>query len=73
MAINENAEVSEAIKEINTKDINLSPEPSNVYPFFANDDATGKVLNARQNADLTPAQLAREQFAAEEAEKTHAN
>ena len=70
MAINENAEVSEAIKEINTKDINLSPEPSNVYPFFANDDATGKVLNARQNADLTPAQLAREQFAAEEAEKT---
>ena len=70
MAINENAEVSEAIKEINTKDINLSPEPSNVYPFFANDDATGKVLNARQNADLTPAQLAREQFAAEEAQKT---
>ena len=70
MAINENVEVSEAIKEINTKDINLSPEPSNVYPFFANDDATGKVLNARQNADLTPAQLAREQFAAEEAQKT---
>jgi len=68
MAINENAEVSEAIKEINTKDINLSPEPSNVYPFFASDDATGKVLNARQNADLTPAQLAREQFAAEKAE-----
>jgi hypothetical protein len=49
MAINENAQVSEAIKEINTKDINLSPEPSNVYPFFASDDATGKVLNARQN------------------------
>jgi hypothetical protein len=72
MAINQNAEVSEAIKEINTKDINLSPEPSNVYPFFASDDATGKVLNARQNADLTPAQLAREQFAAEEAKTTKA-
>ena len=72
MAINENAQVSEAIKEINTKDINLSPEPSNVYPFFASDDATGKVLNARQNADLTPAQLAREQFAAEKAEATKA-
>jgi len=72
MAINKNAEVSEAIKEINTKDINLSPEPSNVYPFFASDDATGKVLNARQNSDLTPAQLAREQFAAEKAEATKA-
>lgn len=72
MAINENAQISEAIKEINTKDINLSPEPSNVYPFFASDDATGKVLNARQNADLTPAQLAREQFAAEKAEATKA-
>ena len=72
MAINENAQVSEAIKEINTKDINLSPEPSNVYPFFASDDATGKVLNARQNSDLTPAQLAREQFAAEKAEATKA-
>jgi len=72
MAINENAQVSEAIKEINTKDINLSPEPSNVYPFFASDDATGKILNARQNADLTPAQLAREQFAAEKTEATKA-
>ena len=69
MAKNENAQVSEAIKEINTKDINLNPEPSTVFPFFANDDATGKVLNARQDADLTPAQLARQQFAAEEVQE----
>ena len=69
MAKNENAQVSEAIKEINAKDINLNPEPSTVFPFFANDDATGKVLNARQDADLTPAQLARQQFAAEEVQE----
>ena len=59
----------EAIKEINTQDINLEPEPTTEIPFFANDDVTGQVLNARQNADLTPAQLARQQFAAEEAQE----
>ena len=62
MATNKNAEVSE---ELNTKDINLKPEPSTVSPFFDDDDVTGKVLNARQNADLDPAQIARLQFAAE--------
>ena len=43
---------------IDSKDINVDPVPSLSYPTFARDDATGKVLEARQSGNLTPYQQA---------------
>ena len=47
---------NELVVDANT--INLDPIQPEVFLDFERDDATGKILDARQNADLTPAQKA---------------
>jgi len=53
MLANQEAEAAESMA------LTTEPRPPMRMPTFENDDATGKVLDARQGADLTPAQRAR--------------
>ena len=46
--------------------LTTEPRPPMRMPTFENDDATGKVLDARQGADLTPAQRARARMQAKQ-------
>ena len=46
--------------------LTTEPRPPMSVPTFENDDATGKVLSARQGADLTPAQKARARMQAKQ-------
>ena len=50
MLANQEAEAAESMA------LTTEPRPPMRMPTFENDDATGKVLDARQGADLTPAQ-----------------
>jgi hypothetical protein len=53
MLANQDAQAAESMA------LTTEPRPPMRVPTFENDDATGKVLSARQGADLTPAQRAR--------------
>ena len=60
MLANQEAEAAESMA------LTTEPRPPMRMPTFDNDDATGKVLDARQSADLTPAQRARARMQAKQ-------
>jgi hypothetical protein len=60
MLANQEAEAAESMG------LTTEPRPPMRMPTFENDDATGKVLDARQGADLTPAQRARARMQAKQ-------
>jgi hypothetical protein len=57
---NQDAQAAESMS------LTTEPRPPMRVPTFENDDATGKVLDARQGADLTPAQRARARMQAKQ-------
>jgi hypothetical protein len=65
-----NPPVDRDVTVVDTATINLEPVPPVANPTFQRDDASGKILNARQNADLTPAQKARMRMEKEQEGKT---
>lgn len=65
-----NPPVERDVTVVDTATMNLEPVPPVANPTFQRDDASGKILNARQNADLTPAQKARMRMEKEQEGKT---
>ena len=56
-------------KSINTADINIEEDKVDLAPVFVNDDVTGKVLEARQNGDLSRGERIRRQVLSEQRAK----